>query len=399
MKAKRNIFKSLLGICSLSLAGLVACTPMDHYYKDLAKQGDRVYVGKINETNVFAGRERIKISWKNPSDPSMNGVYVYWNNNRDSVFTANVQGLDTGFVHIDGLDEGTHVFNLVTTDAAGNRSLRTEVTGSVYGNRFQNTLRNRVLQSAQVLPAETTLSWFEEFNEAMVSTEFNYTTKAGASKTVFIPRTATEYTLSDVDPNKPVKHRSLFVPQSGAIDTFYTELVSVNLSDYQLREFRLTGTGASTADFINFADLIVHRLAGATESPETIDLAHLRGSTSGHNLNLITNGPGFSAFTAALRTNVEAWPVRNGGWLVNLGSDEQNQQLYDSLDEKNRAAMAAAFETVGNNNTKAVRLTQLAPQDVIFFNSEDRGLYVVIRVLEASSTGDLVIEFKLSKPN
>src|SRR5699024_6518507 len=100
-----------------------------------------------------------------------------------------------------------------------------------------------------------------------------------------------------IDHTQEITFQSFFLPDSMAIDTFSSEVTVADLSDYQLRNLTLEGVGASTADFIDFALVSVHKEAGAAESPESIDLAHLRGSSSKHNLTAITNDAGFSAFS------------------------------------------------------------------------------------------------------
>jgi len=164
-----------------------------------------------------------------------------------------------------------------------------------------------------------------------------------------------------------------------------------------VRNLRLTGVGASTADFIDFSSVVVHKEGTAELNTAAIDVAHLRGSSTSHNFIAITNGPGFGAWTAALRANIEAWPVRNHAELINLGSAAEHVALYESLDERDREAMAAAFEHAKTLHTPTGRLSNVGTGDIIFINSVDRGIIVAIKVVESNPQGGLEIAFKISQ--
>src|SRR5690554_6481125 len=164
MKTKFSIGK----LVSAVVAGVVlsgACTPMDHYYKDLIELGDRVYAGKVTDVLVRPGQHRVRLVWNNPSDPSVTRVIAYWNNYRDSVgVDINRSGTQDSLL-IDNLDEERYVVNMVTMDAAGNRSLPVELTAQAYGDRYQETLRNRVISNVAMFTDSVTVFWNEEFQE------------------------------------------------------------------------------------------------------------------------------------------------------------------------------------------------------------------------------------------
>lgn len=387
----------VLCLCSAVLL-MNACTPMDYYYKDLITQADRVYTGKADSVWAMPGKERMKIAWIVPADPVAEQIRVFWNNGLDSVTTELGNPGDTGQVIIDGLQEIRYTFNVVTLGSDGNRSLPVELTADVYGDKFQATLRNRVLRQASLTPDSTILSWFEEFSETMIRTDMFYQDKAGDKQMISLLPTVTDTVLKDIDPTKEITFQSFFLPDSMAIDTFSSEVTTADLSDYQLRNLTLEGVGAGTADFIDFTLVSVQKEAGAAERPENIDLAHLRGSSSKHNLTAITNDAGFSAFSSALRNRIREWEPRNHGLLVNLGDDEEYATLYESLVEKDRAAMKAAFDMAASIDEPVGRLTQIQTGDIIFFHSVDRDIYVAIKVVSADEEGDLEITFKVSKP-
>lgn len=388
----RNI---VLGICSLLLL-IGACTPMDHYYSDLIEGGNRVYTGKADSLWALSGKDRIRMMWISPPDPTADQIRVFWNNGQDSISEPIENQGDTGQVNIAGLSESVHTFNVLTIGNDGNRSLPVEIQAEVFGDTYQSTLRNRVLRQAVMTPDSTSISWHEELSETLVKTDVYYQDKTGGQRQFSIPRQTNDTTLYDIDSAEDISFQSFFLPVPSAIDTFETEITMANLSDYQLRQLTLAGAGTSTADYIDFATVTVHKEAEATLQSENIDIAHLRGSSSKHNLIVMTNQDGFRAFSSSLGDRIQEWPVQNGGLLVNLGGDEEYATLYEDLDEKDRSAMKGAFDTAAETQTPVGRLTQIQTGDIILFNSIDRGIYVAIRILAADDNGDLTIEFKIS---
>src|SRR5690606_35636168 len=114
-----------------AIMGWTACTPMDHYYSEFAKLGDRVYVGKLDSVWLYSGYNRVKLAWESPSDPSINRVVIYWNAYRDSVEYTADNSVDTGGILIEGLSEGLMTLNAITYDRQGNRSLAREINTEI----------------------------------------------------------------------------------------------------------------------------------------------------------------------------------------------------------------------------------------------------------------------------
>lgn len=388
------MWTSLGLVCILLIA---SCTPMDHYYKDLILLGDRQYAGKPVDVEARAGRDRTQIVWSNPSDPAVSHAIVFWNNYRDSVLVTLDRTTPKDSVVID-LAEGQYVVNVVTQDEAGNRSLPVEITASSYGDLYQETLRNRVVSNVELLTDSVNVIWNEEFQETMISTELSYIDLDGQTRHVQFAKDSQLVGLAAIDLSKPVSVQGIFLPEPSAIDTFRSEVELLDLSQYQLRELSLVASSTSTAEFINFASVIVQLQADAQANSHNIDLAHLRGATTGHNFIVITDGAGFGAFQAALRTTIESWPTRNHGELVNLGNDPAHLAMYNALDEGDRAGMIDAFNQAAAAKGTTGRLTLIAAGDIILFHSVDRGLYVAIHVLDAPNGGNMNIVFKVSKP-
>lgn len=224
------------------------CEKMEDTYKQYLDGGEIIYPGRADTLKAFPGKNRIKLQWLIVSDPKVVRAMVYWNNKADSVEvrihkTANT---DTVSVVIPGLDEGLYTFDVYTYDAAGHRSVRSQVIGEVFGASFQRTLANRLVKTVQWLnlpqqgeiPAFRggQITWYG-VNVLAVFMDIRYTredetgavlrevpVKTPGRQPLF--RETTRLPLWKQ--NTPVRYRTAFMPDSAAIDTFYTDYTIYN---------------------------------------------------------------------------------------------------------------------------------------------------------------------------
>lgn len=249
---KNNIFRfiryCLLGILPGIL--LISCSEMDDTYEDFIKDGEVIYTGKPDSLTAFSGNKRIKVAFDLVSDPKINKVRIYWNNpvqygehsdpnarpaGRDSIEIPVVRSAGVDHIEsvIDKLQEGVYTFELYSYDVDGNSSVRTEVIGEVYGETYQNSIANRPLDKATYLVNNNSvqLDWFGAGQQSVI-VEIVYTNIAGTEQKAFTKKVL-------VDPRKPpvflersffdnckagtgFKYRTGFLPNTTAIDTFYT---------------------------------------------------------------------------------------------------------------------------------------------------------------------------------
>lgn len=216
-------FKYLLSTIIIILI-TQACKKQDHYYKDFIKDGEIVYVGKADSVTVHPGNNRMKLSW-HMSDPNITKMKIYWNNRMDSLVLNVSEQTDSMSTLIENLEERNHQFQIYTLDDAGNTSIRVNAEGEVYGENYAATLLNRILDKTAYLNNTATISWFNA-GAKTVRTEIVYDDKNGVSHTKRVSPTESRTTLSLVNPGLVFKYRTLYLPDSLAIDTFYTTYIT-----------------------------------------------------------------------------------------------------------------------------------------------------------------------------
>jgi hypothetical protein len=225
MKLKiKNIQLFILGTCCLIAS---ACTKMDAY-KDFGAGKEVLYTGRPDSVIAFSGNNRIKISWLRASDPKVVKTRIFWNNRKDSVEVPLPAAAAKRLNSFINLPEGNYNFELFNYDASGNHSVVSRCSGSSYGDVFQRSLFGRNLDNFYAkqfnLPNNAALSWASS-DAKSVGVEVLYKNTAGNNIRVTSTAKSSVTYLPDYDLSSPVTYRTMFLPDSAAIDTFFTAAV------------------------------------------------------------------------------------------------------------------------------------------------------------------------------
>lgn len=130
-------------ICSVLAATslLFGCSDISETQKEYTDQGETSYVGKLDEVVAYGGINRVLITGKNTYLRNATECYVTWttltgeDEERSFDLVGNIDGEYTN-IEITNLDEGSYQFYVQTADDSGNRSLKVECAGSVYGPEY-----------------------------------------------------------------------------------------------------------------------------------------------------------------------------------------------------------------------------------------------------------------------
>lgn len=250
MKSRYNVWQATL-VCVLALLSIGACTKMDDTYKDFLEGGMKVYIGKVDSVFVYPGNNRIQLGWLPPSDPKTTKARVYWNNGLDSVDVAmpRIEGnKDTVKLMFDNLNEGTYVFEVYTFDDMGRRSLKTERVARVYGDNYNAGLLGRPIDSYLMTDEDDLhITWGAAPDPTLVGSEIIYEDQLGEQITLFVSVDAPTTVIEAFRP-QTLQYRSLYLPSSLAIDTFYTADVGLRIKGKPI-ELAKAGWTAETSSF------------------------------------------------------------------------------------------------------------------------------------------------------
>lgn len=209
----------------------VGCDGMDAPYEQFIEGGPIIYIGKADSLQSFSGRNRIKLTWQMRNDPRGVEAKIYWKDRTDSVKVTLDRSQKVVEHIIDNLQEASYVFQVVIYDKYGNSSLPAEITGEVYGDVYLSYLNPRSYTKKSgkaVYYNKDTKKWEVLLNairdETLVNTEVVYINEDGEEKVLsWTDSSSHTFTLEGYKEGNPVKYRSCFLPQEGAINEFWTD--------------------------------------------------------------------------------------------------------------------------------------------------------------------------------
>ena len=166
-------------------------------YKKFAEGGEINYTEKVDSLKAFSGKNRVMLQGIIDADPKITEFRVFWNDGRDSVSVPvnRSGGVDTLSVTINDIPENIYNFQVRTYDAEGNKSLVSNVTGAVYGERYQNTLYNRPVLANDLVGGLLSISYASmDLTTGVIGTEI---LMDGQSDPIFIPIDSDKYDISE----------------------------------------------------------------------------------------------------------------------------------------------------------------------------------------------------------
>lgn len=208
----------------MALLALTACKKMDSTYRKFVVPDGIFYAGKANQPQVHSGRNRVKINWLRNADPSVVAAKVFWNNYTDSIAVAVPPTGDTVSCIIPDLPEKTYSFIIKTYDALGHSSVPTEVFGTSYGDIYQSGLLSRMILGTMYYPDSVVITWSSaDISNGACATQVKYTNVLDIEQVNSFPVSRNTSTIKDIKSGSPFQYRTVFLPDSMSIDTFYTD--------------------------------------------------------------------------------------------------------------------------------------------------------------------------------
>jgi hypothetical protein len=226
--------RTLIYIIS-GLLVLAACRKQDDY-KRFIKNGEILYTGKADSLKVHPGRNRVQLSWLLIADPKVSRSKIYWNNRKDSVVIdiKRTSGVDTIRYFIDKLEERAYGFEVFNFDKDGNTSVRTEANGFVYGSLYEDALLSRAFNSVEMKNGSAVIPWVNiDTTGGIIGMQIQYTSGDNVAHDTIIHAEPEQQvtTLPNYLSGSNFRHRTLYLPDRLAVDTFYTTFTTSGVKE------------------------------------------------------------------------------------------------------------------------------------------------------------------------
>jgi hypothetical protein len=188
-------------ITQLALAGVIlclalwACSDMNELSDRFMTKGETVYAAKVDSAVTHGGYKKVEVEFYIRT-LRIDTVKVYWNDFQrvSDVVVSNRSGVFSTV--IEELNESAYIFQLVSIDSYGNKSLPVEVSGEAFGDNRLSLLRSRNITSAVYnnTTNEVTIKWGAAVENSS-GCLLTYTNTDGQTATLHVPPDETTTTI------------------------------------------------------------------------------------------------------------------------------------------------------------------------------------------------------------
>jgi hypothetical protein len=239
-KSKNSSVTAWMAILLCTFMILSCSQPWDDF-KKYTKDGEIIYIGKIESPTFYPGKERVRLLGLLTPDPKIAKCKIFWHDNRDSV-TFDIDRSSSGNI-IDksfSVSEGVTSFMIYTYDNEGNSSVGVSAVGSSYGTRYRNSLYNRKIKTIDYDKGATTVFW-DIIDAGLSPLEMEVRYKAVTGDTVVITKaTETSSVLKGLKyETDGFTYRTVFRPvfnKLNSIDTFCTAYAARGIPTFAEKE-------------------------------------------------------------------------------------------------------------------------------------------------------------------
>ena len=220
---KRYILILFTIVCGLHVS---SCDDMLDNIQPYLDKGEKIYVGKVDSLTARSGKNRILLQGLYQYGLTQKKCIITWRTSEDENKSIELdverkEPVDKFEVMIEDLEEGQYEFSIRTYDSRGNASIASLIDGYVYGDAYQSNLVNRKIEKTALQDGNLVISW-KTINTAL-SCELYYTDLSGKENMKEVPTSEMQTQLSGCDMTKPIRWRTVYLPEKTAIDKFYTE--------------------------------------------------------------------------------------------------------------------------------------------------------------------------------
>ncbi len=213
-----------MAVLAASLAiVLPACSKMNDLHDKYLKDGETIYLSKMDSLSLHTGRHRVLVEYW-ISDPKARKCKVEWDlGEKSTVIDVARTSKDTpGTFIIDGLDETTVSFDFtLLTENMEYPSLKRSAAVTVYGDRYVSTLMGPTIKSVVWSDGNLTLTLASHY-ENVVGYSFTYPSADGTAQTVRADISSLKVVLENAAEHGTIEYSGIYKPAADSIDEYFT---------------------------------------------------------------------------------------------------------------------------------------------------------------------------------
>ena len=199
-----------------------SCDDMDALHIGFLEEGETIYAAKVDSASVGPGNGRVKMELFINAQ-RIEKLRIYWNAYTDSI-DFNVGGQVGEFsLMTENLPEREYLFQIVSFDKYGNRSLPFEATGRACGEDYRNTLPNRHIENISKTEDGNILITWGAANDGAEKCVLTYTDATGQQQVREVLATVLEDIIQNVQSGSSFTYYTIYKPAANSPDSFNTK--------------------------------------------------------------------------------------------------------------------------------------------------------------------------------
>lgn len=232
---KKNTFSITNLILFLVCIGYYGCESLLDTYDEFIGNGETIYIGAPDTVYLDPGFNKLRFRIAMNADPKISrGVLSSLNEEIHHEFEVkrNKDGNDTISVVVEG-HEGEYTFEVFLMDDQGNKSVRREVPGTIYGENYQSSLLTRRIIGVERQNQELWIEWGELF-DGMIYTTLRYLNSSGEVREIEVSNDDKDIYLSDMGQEDELTIYSVYKPLPNAFEEFSSDPVIFQLPQEEI---------------------------------------------------------------------------------------------------------------------------------------------------------------------
>jgi beta-glucanase (GH16 family) len=205
-----------------AIAGFASCDGMNDLHLKYLETGEKIYAAKVDSISPAPGNKRIEMEVFIYAQ-RIDHLRFYWNAGADSLDFAINNQIGVFRFMIENLPEREYLFEVVSFDKFGNRSLPFEVSSLAYGESYRSYLVNRRINSVSRLEGGMVAIEWLGLTEDAVFTTLRYKDSQGQDREIVILPTESTTTIDDYKPGSEFRYVTAYRPVANSPDLFETE--------------------------------------------------------------------------------------------------------------------------------------------------------------------------------
>lgn len=209
----------IIGLLVWMIAGFIfqSCSDITDMQREYLDRGETLYVGRLDSIKFRGGLHRVQMEGLLNYARSASRCVVSWDDQSQEYAIDAISNGDTAKVLIEDLEEGTYRFFIQTFDEEGNKSVKSECYGYVYGDEYIMSQSPKFIIEMVPDPDKMVLKW--NVSDNAVKVQLSYENLSGEMVRQILPGDVKDTEITDWKEGGKIECITYTLPEENALDT------------------------------------------------------------------------------------------------------------------------------------------------------------------------------------